>query len=158
MAPHRGVPEEPVTIDRVLSLAMTKEQEAVQRYEALALRVGDRRMAGVLKAMASEETTHFRRLQAVAAGDLSVFAGTRLAVEPMTELMAVAEPGADASLPQVLLFAINAEQEAFRLYLRLAAAAADPGLATLLRALAAEEDLHRRHLDKLYHAEVFGEA
>lgn len=40
----------------------------------------------------------------------------------------------------------------------LASASADPGLATLFRTLASEEQVHRVRLDRLYRTVAFGEA
>ncbi len=158
MASDQSLPAELGSPAEVLSFAIAEELRAAQRYRSLAERVAKPELAEVLCAIASEEDEHRDRLEAVAAGDLSALGIRRLASPPDAEVAAVREPGEDASLAQVLLYAINAEHDAFRLYTGLAAAATDPGLTTLFRALAAQEVSHRTRLDRLYHEVAFGRA
>lgn len=153
-----GAPMRPGNMDDVLTFAMDKELSAVKRYLALAERVTDPTVTALLEALADQERGHHAMLTAIAAGDLSAFDPSLLDAVPATETSPVAEPGSDASVPQVLLYAINAEHDAVQLYMRLASAAADPGLATLFRTLAAEEQGHYARLDRLYRKVACGEA
>lgn len=156
MAPDGGAHPRPSSIDDVLAFAMDKEIAAVERYLALAERVEDPAVTRALEAIADQERAHHDRLAAISAGDLTAFNINLLEASPVSESTPVAEPGRDASLAQVLLYAIDAEHEAFQLYMGLAGATDDPGLAMLLRTLANEELAHRTRLDRLYREVAFG--
>jgi len=145
-------------IGEVLDFAIAKEEAAAERYLALAERAGDPTVKAAFLAMSDQERGHRARLEAIAAGDLTAFNVNRLDAAPVTEAATVSEPGPDASLTQVLLFAVNAEHEAFQLYMSLARATTDPGLATLFRTLATEEQGHHVHLERLYRTVAFGDA
>jgi rubrerythrin len=151
------LPDETSSVGEVLSFAIAKEVAAAERYLALADQVNDPALADVLRAIASQEVAHRVRLEAIAAGDLTVFDLNRFEPTPESEVTPVAEPGPDATLVHVLLYAINAEHDAFQLYMGLANAAADPGMATLFRTLASEESGHRTRLDRLYRTVAFGD-
>jgi rubrerythrin len=157
MAPDDRTVMRPSSIDDVLAFAMNREVSAVQRYLILAERVADPVVAQLLDAIADQERTHHARLEAISAGDLTAFNLNLASAVPVSEAAPVAEPGRDASVAQVLLFAINAEHEAVQLYMRLASAATDPGLATLFRTLAAEEQGHHARLDQLYRKVAIGD-
>jgi len=139
-----------LTIDAVLAFAIAKEEEATRRYQQLAQQVMDPELSDLLRTMAFQEEIHRQKLEAMAAGDLSALSLEGFLADPVAEMAAVAEPGPDASLAQVLLFAVNAEQQAFQIYMFLAAAVTDPGIAALLRSLAEEEDQHRKRLERMY--------
>jgi len=137
------------TADDVLEFAISCEQRALTRYRELADRVQDAKLAEVLQSLANEEERHRERLRAVAAGDLSSIRPQEGAEWMSCELTHAAEPGPEATLAQVMRFAISLEQQAFHLYMSLATSASDSGLATLFRTLAGQEAEHAKYLETL---------
>jgi rubrerythrin len=137
------------TVDDVLEFAISCEEQAHQRYRELADRIEDPGLAEIVRSLADEEQRHRERLRAVAAGDLSSVRPRQGAEWLSCELTQAAEPGPEATLTQVMRFAISLEQQAFHLYMSLATASTDPGLATVFRTLAGQEAEHAEYLEKI---------
>ena len=143
----------PTTIEDIVDFAIAAEVEASHTYRDLASKVKVRELRDLLLAIAAQEDSHREALERVREGDLSIFATDVGDVEVSVPLGAP-PLGPDLSPPQLLLAAIDAERQACQLYSQLAAAAADPGLTTLLEALAREETRHWQQLEQAYDAMV----
>ena len=145
----------PTTVEEVFDFAIAAEVEAARTYRNLAAQVTRQGLRALLLAIADEEEAHRESLEQVREGDLSLFARGA----PEIELSAPLEVPAlapDASPAQILLAAVDAERRAFVVYSELAVAADDPGLTTLLEALAVEETRHWQKLEQAYDDYILG--
>lgn len=144
-----------VEIEKVVEFAIAAEIEAARTYRGLAERVGRRDLRELLVTIAAEEDGHREALERVQEGDLSIFARGGPAVQ-LSAPLAAPTLSPDLTPAQFLLAAIDAERQAHQLYSQLAAEADDPGLATLLDALASEETRHWQRLERAYDALISG--
>jgi rubrerythrin len=142
-------------IEQVVEFAIAAEVEAARTYRGLAERVDRRDVIDLLMAIAAEEDGHREALERVREGDLSIFARGGSVVQ-LSAPLAAPELGPHLTPAQFLLAAIDAERRAHQLYSQLAAEADDPGLATLLDALASEETRHWQRLELAYDALISG--
>jgi rubrerythrin len=145
----------PTTIKEVFELAIAAEVEAATTYRELADKVERQGVRELLLAIADEEDAHRESLEQAREGDLSLFASALPTVQ-LSVPLAVPALTPDATPAQILLAAIDAVHLAFTLYSELAAAADDPGLSTLLQALAVEETRHWQKLEQAYDDYVVG--
>ena len=145
----------PTTVEEVFDFAIAAEVEAARTYRDLAGRIEGSGLRALLLLIADEEDAHLEALERVREGDLSLFAGGSPSVE-LSAPLAVPALTPDATPAQVLLAAIDAERRAYMVYSELAAAADDPGLTTLLQALAVEETRHWQKLEQAYDSYVGG--
>ena len=143
------------TITEVFAFAIAAEVEAARTYRDLAGKVSREGLRELLLAIADEEDAHRESLEQAREGDLSLFARALPTVQ-LSAPLAVPALNPDATPAQILLAAIDAERRAFALYSELAAAADDPGLTTLLDALAAEETRHWQKLEQAYDDSIVG--
>ena len=143
------------TITEVFAFAISAEVEAARTYRDLAGKVSREGLRELLLAIANEEDAHRESLEQAREGDLSLFARALPTVQ-LSAPLAVPALNPDATPAQILLAAIDAERRAFALYSELAAAADDPGLTTLLDALAAEETRHWQKLEQAYDDSIVG--
>lgn len=143
------------TITEIVDFAIAAEIEAARTYRELADRVERRDLRELLVAIAAEEDGHREALERVQEGDLSIFAKGSPAVRLSAPLAAPAL-GPHLTPTQFLLAAIDAERYACQLYSELAQEADDPGLTTLLDALAVEETRHWQRLEQAYDAMITG--
>jgi len=143
------------TIKEVLDFAIEAEVKAAQIYRDLAGRADHRDLRTLLLTLADLEEEHWKSLERVREGDLSLFARE----SPVVQLSVpdfVPELSPEMTLAQLLLAAIDAERRTHELYSGLAREAGDPGLATLLDALAREELNHWQRLKQAYDAFITG--
>ena len=143
-------------IEQVLELAIAKESEAERGFRALAQRAQREDLRELLEQLAAEEARHKASIERVREGDLTVFAGVTVRDEwLMAPPTGVAiEPDSDPA--QALLSAMEDERQSRALYSGLAEQLSDPGLKTLLEALAAEELNHWRTLQRAYERIIAG--
>ena len=145
----------PTTVEEVFDFAIAAEVEAARTYRDLAAQVKRQGLRALLLAIADEEEAHRESLEQVREGDLSLFAWGAPEIELSAPLVAPAL-APDASPAQILLAAVDAERRAFVVYSELAAKADDPGLTTLLEALAVEETRHWQKLEQAYDDYIVG--
>ena len=138
-----------VTIDQVMEFAIAAEIDAARRYVDLAHKVDRPELRELLLLIASEEEAHRETLESVREGNLAALSTGSVDVE-LSVPLAAPQLGPDLTAPQFLLAAIDAERRACQLYSELASRSDDPGLATVLMALAGEETNHWMKLEKAY--------
>ena len=143
------------TITEVFAFAIAAEVEAARTYRDLAGKVSREGLRELLLAIANEEDAHRESLEQAREGDLSLFARALPTVQ-LSAPLAVPALTPDATPAQILLAAIDAERRSFALYSELAATADDPGLRTLLDALATEETRHWQKLEQAYDDYIVG--
>jgi rubrerythrin len=143
------------TIKEVLDFAIEAEVQAAQVYRDLAGSAVHQDLRTLLLALADVEEEHWKSLEEVREGDLSLFA-RKAPVVQLSVPCFVPELSPEMTLAQLLLAAIDAERRAHELYSGLAREAIDPGLATLLDALAREEINHWQQLQQAYDTFIAG--
>jgi rubrerythrin len=144
-----------VTIEDIIDFAIAAEIEAARAYRDLAERVEHRDVHALLLTIATEEDGHREALERVRQGDLSMFARDGDEIQ-LSASLAAPDLSPDLTAAQFLLAAIDAERRAYQLYRELAFEAGDPGLTTLLDALAREETRHWQRLERAYDGLIAG--
>ena len=138
------------TIEEVLDVAIAAEELAAATYRSLAEWATHDDLRSLLSDMAAQEEAHRRALERVREGDLTLFAKEAPPVEVLWAPCTAPNVGPLSSPATALLAAIDSERQAFQLYANLARATDDPGLTTLLDALAREEASHWHDLVTAY--------
>ena len=123
-------------------MAIAAEELAAATYRSLAERAARDDLRSLLSDMAAQEEAHRRALERVREGDLTLFAKEAPPVEVLWAPSTAPNVDPLSSHATALLAAIDSERQAFQLYANLARATDDPGLKTLLNALAREEASH----------------
>jgi len=142
-----------VSVDGVLDFAIAEEEKAAAFYRQLAEKAEAPGLSTTMLELAAEEDLHRDRLVAIKAGDLSQLSTEKVRGLDISDFLLDIEPSPKMSVADALRYAMNAEQVAFQLYSDLAGAAEDPGLATLFRALARQEEHHRVLLERQFEAQ-----
>jgi rubrerythrin len=143
--------KEPENVDGILQLAIEKEVEAYNFYLALANAVKDERISIAFEELAKEELEHKTKLE------LEVMkTGKTIAVEenparPGRSYILSNDPSPlDMDYKDMLLLAIEKEEAAFRIYVKLAASVLDKKSQDILLALAEEEVKHKLRFQAEY--------
>jgi rubrerythrin len=139
-------------LDRVLDFAVVNEERAAALYHYLADIADQEPMKAVFLCFATEEEMHKSRLLEIKAGTHALECDKRVAdpgpahhlVQPALDLSGRMDYGT------ALVFAINDEQAAHRLYTNLAEAVPDVACKATLLGLAREEALHRLRFETEY--------
>ncbi len=142
------------SIEQVLELAIAKEQEAEDAYRSLAEHAQRPDLREILQRLATEEARHKASMEQVRAGDLSLFASVTVQDEWLMAPLPAVQIGPDSEPAQALLLAMEHERASHELYAGLSEQLSDPGLKTLLDALAAEELRHWRTLQSAYESVI----
>ena len=135
----------------ILELAISRELDAYKLYMKLSQRVADLQMRETFKSFAGEELEHKARLE-LEVMKLGV-------VVPPSKKLAIRKPGdkdiepdLDADFKSILLFAMQKERKAFRLYVELATAAKDKESWEMLLSLAENEAMHQARFEVEYNS------
>lgn len=148
----------PMSIDEILDFAINSEQEAVDLYLGLAAQARNPAIEKVFGEFASEERGHKAKLEKVKAGQRFLKSGGKTVLDLKIGDYIVderAEPGADYQ--SVLVFAMQREKAAFKLYMDLSGKTDDPALQEMLLGLAQEEAKHKLRFEIEYDDYVFAE-
>ena len=140
----------PQSTAEVLDMAIAEEEKAAKAYRELAAAVERDEVRKMLIRFAEEEEAHKEALMNVRLGDLEVFAKPWPEKSELLFLPQEGELAPDAKPSTVILAAMDDERRAFLLYTALAERSEDPGVKTLLGAIAREESHHWSSLEKIY--------
>ncbi len=140
----------PQSTAEVLEMAIEEEEKAAKAYRNLAAAAEKDEVRGMLIRFAEEEEAHRESLMNVRLGDLEVFAKPWPEKSELLFVPREGELAPDATPPTVILAAMDDERRAFLLYTALAERSEDPGVKTLLGAIAREEAHHWHSLEKIY--------
>jgi rubrerythrin len=138
------------TVEEILDYAIEMEQAAVDLYTRIAEQASSENARQVFLSFAAEERGHKAKLEAVKAGrDFAT------AAQPVMDLKIAdyANPVQLSDNPtygDILLFAMQQEKQAFRMYSDLAARAESEEFKNLLLALAQEEAKHKLRFELEY--------
>ena len=142
---------EPENVDGILQLAIEKEVEAYNFYLALANAVEDQRISVAFEELAKEELEHKAKLE------LEVMkTGKTIPVEenptrPGRSYIVSNDPSPlDMDYKDMLMLAMEKEEAAFRIYVKLAANVHDKKSQEVLLALAEEEVKHKLRFQTEY--------
>lgn len=144
------------SVDQILDFAIDRERESQAFYAGLAEKAANAQMEEVFRKFAAEEAGHEKKLTGLKQGKGSVSAD-KVADLKIADYVVDVEPGPDMRYQDALVVAMKKEKAAFRLYSDLAAVADDPGLRSVLRALAQEEARHKLRFEIEYDDNILGE-
>lgn len=137
-----------LTSIEVLGLAVTQEIEANKRYQLMAARVNNPLAKEKFRSLAREERAHRELLYKL----LQKYTGEVKPPLPKKAPRKYRESDLNASLPDLILQAIEKEREAQAFYRKAAASSADPTGKRLMLYLALFEEGHERSLQIEYDA------
>lgn len=138
------------SVNDVLDFAIAREVEAARLYRQLADEVTRPGMREAFLAFAAQEDKHKARLESVKAGETAPLPGASVEHLHMSEYLVEVQPETGMTYQRALLFAMKAEEAAYRLYSDLAASVTEPGLVTLFKGLAEEEIRHKQRFESEY--------
>ncbi len=142
---------EPESYDEILQLAIDKEVEAYNFYMALSNAVADQRIRVAFEELAKEELEHKAKLE------LEVMKlGQTIAIEEnparsdRSYIVSNDPSPLDMDYKDMLMLAMEKEEAAFRIYVKLAASVHDEKSQEVLLALAEEEVKHKLRFQTEY--------
>ncbi len=140
----------------LLDFAISKEEEAAAFYTKLAdtLRTP---IAQIFRDFAKEEVGHKEKLLQVKAGKQFAPIEAKIMDLKIGDYLVDAKPGEELDYQKALVLAMKKEKAAFRLYMDLHNAVADPNLKNLLMALAQEEAKHKLRFEVEYDDNILKE-
>jgi len=138
----------------IIEFAIQKEQEAVDFYTDLALRVRIVAVREELASMAAMEAAHREKLRHVNLADFTVATPSRTPDLKIANYTVDAIPHEDMSWHEVINIAMHRELAALNLYRDLAASTADEALRNLFENLAGEEEKHKLYLETIWDEKV----
>ena len=145
------------SVDDVLDFAIDREQEAVDFYTDLALKVKRPDMKSLFKQFDEEEKGHKAKLQGVKQGRQLLPAEKQVLDLQMSDYLVADEPTADLTYQKALILAMKKEKVSFKLYTDLAASAPSEDLKNTFSILAQEEAKHKLRFEVEYDNEVMAE-
>lgn len=141
-------------VEEILDYAIEREEMTAKMYHDLATTVERPGMKEAFLEFAAEEGRHKARLMKIKAGDMPAVSYEKVANLEIGEHLVQPEISKNMNFQEVLAFAIKSEKVAYDLYIRLAAASTDAGLADVFRSLAQEEAKHKLRFEQEYEDKV----
>lgn len=138
------------SVQAVLDFAISREVEAARLYRQLADEVTRPGMREAFLEFAAQEDGHRARLEKVQAGDTAPLPQSSVEHLHMAEYLVEVQPETGMNYQRALLYAMKAEEAAYRLYSDLASSVTEPGLVSLFRSLAQEEVRHKQRFESEY--------
>lgn len=138
------------TPSQILNRAIGKEEEARMMYEIYAEKVKDKQSSSLLKELALEEQGHKRALEKVDPDNPGTFKSAEISGSEFDVIFDKPEISKEATMQEVIRYAISEEQDAFNFYKSLTEHVADPTFIDLLNRLAGEEKKHKDRLERMY--------
>ncbi len=135
---------------QALSRAIGKEEEAKMIYEIYAQKVDDAHSRKLLEELAKEELGHKLALEKIDAEDPGIFTATEISTGEFGEFFDRPSLSKDATIQEVLRFAIAEEIDAYSFYETMKKYTKDESFASLLNRLAGEEKKHKQRLERMY--------
>ena len=142
------------SIDEILDYAIEREEMTAKMYHDLATIVERPGMREAFLEFAAEEGRHKARLMKIKAGEMPAVSYEKVANLEIGEHLVQPEISKHMNYQEVLAFAIKSEKIAYDLYINLAAASNDEGLAEVFRSLAQEEAKHKLRFESEYEDKV----
>ena len=145
------------SMDGILEFAIRQEEKAEAMYLRLAAKTDAGYMKQSLEEFAAEERRHKQVLQ-----EIHQQGGLRPSADQiqdlgLAEMLRDVDEQADMDYQQLLIFAMQREKDAFRMYSALAEIAQDSTLRLTLQALAQEEAKHKLRFEIEYDQTILTE-
>lgn len=138
------------TPSQLLNRAIGKEEEARMLYEIYADKVEDAQGKKLLRELAKEELGHKLALEKVDPENPGTFSATEISGGEFGEFFDRPAISKEATMQEVLRFAIAEETDAFSFYNALTKYTKDESFLDLLKKLAGEEKKHKQRLERMY--------
>lgn len=138
------------TPSQVLNRAIGKEEQAKTMYEIYAEKIGDQQGKQLLQELAKEELGHKLALEKIDPEHPGTFTATEISTGDFGEFFDRPQISKEASMQEVLRFAIAEEVDAFNFYSGMTKYTKDENLVNLLNRLAGEEKKHKQRLEQIY--------
>jgi len=137
-------------IEDVLEYAISLEQRSVILYTDLAAAAKNDALRKVFLGFAEEEMGHRKKLEDVLEGAATIGSGALVNDMQIAEHVETIAIGESTAYQDILLFAMQQEKQAFRLYTDLSERIDVPELKALFEALAQEEAKHKLRFEIEY--------
>ena len=138
------------SVDEVLDFAIQAEEEAVQFYTELALKMENQAMRKLFEEFALEEKGHKVKLQGIKESGQLQAASKKVMDLKIGDYLVDVDPNKELDYRNALILAMKREKASFRLYTNLSAATEDSDWKDLLLALAQEEAKHKLRFEVEY--------
>ncbi len=138
------------TPKQLLNRAIGKEQEASTLYEIYAGKVEEQSAKKLLQELAKEEIGHKLALEKIDPDDPGIFSATEISSGEFGEFFDRPQISEDATMQDVVRFAIAEEADAFNFYNSMSRYTKDENFINLLNRLASEEKKHKQKLERMY--------
>ncbi|MBN2530293.1 MAG: ferritin family protein [Deltaproteobacteria bacterium] len=146
-----------LTTQTILEYAISQEQRAATRYTELAALAKETVTRNVFLEYAEEEMGHRKKLEEVLEGERHLNTEDVVVDMKISDYAVSVELGESPSFGDILLFAMQQEKQAFRLYTDLAQRVLQPEFKELFLALAQEEAKHKLRFEIEYDEHVLTE-
>ena len=145
-------------INEILDFAIDAEQSASDLYLRIAAKATNPAIRKMLEEFAAEEQGHKAKLLSVKAGNLFLKTGEKPIIDlKISDYIVESETDPEVDYQSVLIFAMQQEKAAFRLYTDLAKQTDNADLKELLLGLAQEEAKHKLRFELEYDENVLTE-
>jgi len=138
------------TPSQILNRAIGKEEQAKMMYEIYADKIEDKQGQALLREMAQEELGHKLALEKIDPEKPGTFSAPEISSAELNTFFDKPEIPKEATMQEVIRYAIGEEQDAFAFYKSLTEYATDETLINLLNRLATEEKRHKDKLERMY--------
>ena len=146
-----------VSLEEIINFAVEREELAYQLYTDAAAKSTSIAARKMFEEMAAEEAGHrdvFSRIDVALLHQESARKGPHL---NLSEYLADIEMRPDMSYPEILRFAIKAEESAWKLYEAAAMMTEDPKMKKTLQVFAEVEKGHKKRIEHIYDEHVLTE-
>lgn len=134
----------------ILQRAILSEENSYNLYTDLAARVEKAETRKLLQGLASQELTHKKLLEDLDLAQLERAEPTKIEEHKLSDFLEPTPLDRDATVQDVMLFAIRKEQSAFEFYHHLGDFSPNAAVKALFDRLAKEESKHKADLEALY--------
>jgi rubrerythrin len=141
----------PAEADAILAQAIEKEAEASRLYSETAEKAADGLLASMLWELMQDEDGHRRELEALRAQGTAGFHPETLLSLNIAEYLGPTMLSPEANLKEALEYAMQRENDAWRLYLGLADASGQEEERDLYQRLAVMENSHKARLEEQFY-------
>ncbi|MEN3043748.1 MAG: ferritin family protein [Candidatus Hydrothermales bacterium] len=139
------------SIDEILKFAINKEEEAYSLYISLKEKTDDKALKKIFEELSQEELKHKEKLLDFKEGKIILTPKSEKVTDlKISDSLIGSELKDDFDIQDVLIFAMNREKLAFKIYSELAEKVSNQEAKDLLNSLAKEEAKHKLKLETIY--------
>jgi len=142
------------TFDEVINFAIKREEEAIQGYGSMIEVAETPGISKLLQELQDEERKHKELLQELTEGKIEAYKPTQVIDLKISDYLEEDTLEAEMDFQQLLIFAAKKEQNAVKLYSKLAEEAESGELKKLFEFLVEQEKSHKLKLETEYEKHV----